>query len=250
MDVRRQRHLADPRRAISTAVQLDAERVAGRGPPEHGDAGAVGRRTGPRRARSRRAGRTSASQRRSAPSGFEQQHLGRAAGRPAQPQPGRDHLVSLTTTTSPGRSRSGRSATVRCSGGALPRSTSSRAASRGSIGTWAMRSAAARSRTPPAAPPPGYEPIGCVRRHLRRDDGRDEPVTIGDEGAMDDVGVDGPRRRHAARRCSLTRQEIFGVGAYIASSPSAWPAPATSSRTKPDVLVIASASASTPSPAM
>ena len=47
-------------------------------------------------------------------------------------------LVSLTTSTSPGSSNEGRSATCRCSGTWHgPRSTSSRAASRGSMGTCA-----------------------------------------------------------------------------------------------------------------
>ena len=49
-------------------------------------------------------------------------------------------LVSLTTTRSPASSRSGRSQTCRCSTWS-PRSTRRRAASRGSIGDCAIRSA-------------------------------------------------------------------------------------------------------------
>src|SRR4029453_15012458 len=47
--------------------------------------------------------------------------------------------VLLTTTRSAGRTNAGRSATMRCSGGAPgPRSTNNRARSRGSIGVWAI----------------------------------------------------------------------------------------------------------------
>ena len=98
-------------------------------------------RAAARRARSFRAGRTIASQRRRSSSSGSSSSTSAAPPlcRCSRSRAGIT-FESLTTSRSPSRSSSIRSRTCRCPAGPLPRSTSRRALSRGSIGTWAMRS--------------------------------------------------------------------------------------------------------------
>ena len=123
---------------------------------------------------------------------------------------------SLTTSRSPSPSRSRRSRTWRWSGAALPRSTSRRAASRGSIGTWAMRSV--RQLVVEVGEAHGGAKAtatrcGVVTRCATMTTHANRP------GAVRRRRRDGPARldaRTAGRGPrSLLIQEIFGVGAYI-----------------------------------
>ena len=143
-DVRRQRHLAvsiEQRQRIVVAEQLDLERVAGCGAlPHPHDVDAVGA-TAPRRAdlaagpHERLPGATCVVER------LEQEHLGRTTGRPLQPEPGRNHprLVDDHQVAGPQDLVEIRDAPMLDR--LRPRGRrADAAASRGSIGTCAIRS--------------------------------------------------------------------------------------------------------------
>ena len=141
-DVRRQRHdaVAIERRQHVAAVAHDEVDQAGavtrtgrrRPPPSGRD-----RRRGPCRARTRRPGRTRASQAPVAVCSRSRTSTSPPVSLCRRSRAGSTRVV-FTTTTSPGRTSEGTSATVRWATGPDPSSTRSRAASRGDAGCCAI----------------------------------------------------------------------------------------------------------------